>query len=203
SRSTSMVVTPSTNGSRPPGSDAAAPRQVLLESELQAVTLEGGPLAEGASAAIYALPDAAHLVAKVFHKPPEDLSDRLAAMIRNPPLDLATGQRHPSIAWPVERLWAVGTYRVCVGYAMPRVKRARTLVQLCDRDADPAQGPHHGQRLHAARQLASAVYALHSAAHAVGCWDPAHVLVDDEGGLMLVSADTFQIGGVRIFPARG
>src|SRR5262245_43932225 len=103
--------------------------QVLLEREPQPMLLKGPPVARGGEAAIYVLQTQPHLVAKVYHQPTPLHGLKLAAMIAAPPTDPMAASGHVSIAWPLDRLLAPGN-AACLGYVMPRVEKARLLLEF-------------------------------------------------------------------------
>src|SRR5438105_1315591 len=101
------------------------PMRVTLEKDGATVNLDDQPLARGGEAGVFAVPDHAALLAKVYHQPTPEQADKLAAMIAAPPADPTAKQGHASIAWPMQRL--LGEDGRCVGFVMPRVERARPL----------------------------------------------------------------------------
>jgi hypothetical protein len=174
---------------------------VLLESELQDVVLDGQTLAQGAAAEVVELPGWPGLVGKVFRDPEADLADRLEAMLAQPPVDTQDG---PTVAWPLDRLLAVGQYQKCIGYTMRRVAGV-SLGSLWTPGGRWRPGPRFPfvRQLHVARGLAGLLRKMHAQNHVAGALHPGKVLVDGQGSVAIVGVDAFQIQGQgRVFPCR-
>jgi serine/threonine protein kinase len=155
-------------------------------------------LGGGGEGAVYSIPGQPSLAAKVYHpsKATHERGRKLAVMLSNPPDDAMRASGHDSIAWPEELLELPGTGKV-VGFVMARVDAGmRPVVDFYDPKArllsHPAFTYHHLMR--AARNLASAVGALHAKGYIIGDVNESNVMVDRSTALVtLVDTDSFQV----------
>jgi serine/threonine protein kinase len=170
------------------------------ESSRTIITLsERELLGAGGEARIYALPQAAMLVAKVYHKPGKWRARKLAAMIANPPKDPMAGQGHTSIIWPVDLLRSIDAKGEIVGFLMPRVSRMRRVIDFYHpktrREACPLFNYLYLHRT--GRNLAAAIHALHARGYVVGDMNESNVLVSDTALVTLIDSDSFQVRDPR------
>jgi hypothetical protein len=169
--------------------------QVRLEKEGQPFWLENRPLARGGEATLYELPGRPTLVAKVYHQPTVDHAHKLAAMIANPPADPMAGTGHISIAWPTDRLLTAAAPAGFLGFVMPRVARAWTILEFYNPKARLQLCPlfHYGYLLRTARNLAAAVRAVHEKGYVIGDLNESNVLVNNQALVAIVDTDSFQV----------
>jgi serine/threonine protein kinase len=149
----------------------------------------------GGEARVYVVPPEREFVAKVYHHPTEAQERKLGVMLANPPEDPNRDQAHISIAWPVDLLATAYSERGFAGYLMPRVPQMRPLFQVYNPSAR-RQGLHLFNYLYlhrAARNLASAVRALHSRGYVIGDVNESNILVSDGALITLVDTDSFQV----------
>src|SRR5262245_48582861 len=105
--------------------------RVERESNGQVLLLDpGAELGAGGEARIFAVPSDGALAAKIYHRPDDAQARKLAVMVAHPPRDPMRARGHSSIAWPVDRLLAMGGSRRVVGFLMPRVRGLRPLVEF-------------------------------------------------------------------------
>jgi serine/threonine protein kinase len=151
-------------------------------------------------------------VGKIFHdqrRTPE-LERKLQTMVARPPQDPTLGLRkHRSIAWPQRILYADSGQRSFVGYTMPAVdtehfRQAHTYYDTSDRLRRFGGSYTWRHLLAAARNLASAVAAIHQTGHRIGDLRDANILVAPNALVTIIDTDSFQItdGNGRVYPTR-
>jgi WD40 repeat protein len=152
-------------------------------------------LGTGGEARIYSVPNEPDLVAKLYHKPDEIYAHKLAAMLINPPHDPAQAQGHASIVWPTELLRSLdGKHQVC-GFLMRRVHRMRCVMDFYHPATRRKQTPlfDYAHLLRTARNLTTAVGALHKVGYVIGDVNESNVLVSETALVTLVDTDSFQV----------
>ena len=151
------------------------------------------PLGSGGEAHIYALMHDTELVAKLYHRPTEAQARKLRAMLAAPPEDPAEAAGQRSIAWPADLLLDGG--RV-VGFVMPRVAGRSPIFNFYNPSVRRQQFPlSNAAYLHrTARNLASAVRALHAKGYVIGDVNESNILVTQTALVTLVDTDSFQVG---------
>jgi hypothetical protein len=171
--------------------------QVLLERDTETLLLKGPPLARGGEATIFSLTQRPDQVAKVYHQPTALHGLKLAAMLAAPPSDPMAASGHVSIAWPLDRLLAPDETGACLGYIMPRVHKARLLLEFYNPRARLKQCPlfNYTYLLRTARNLAAAVRAIHQRGYVIGDLNESNVLVSNTALVTLVDTDSFQVRG--------
>ena len=166
------------------------------EFKEQIITLDlTSTLGHGGEARVYAVPQDETLVAKVYHKPTEAHSQKLAAMLANPPDNPMAGQGKISIAWPVDLLRTVDSSEGIVGFLMPRVKGMHSLLEFYNPKTRRQKCPFFNYLyLHrTARNLAAAVGALHMRGYCIGDVNESNILVSNTALVTLVDTDSFQV----------
>ena len=115
-------------------------------------------------------------------------------MLENPPEDPVAGA-HPAIAWPLDRVYTVYNGVHFKGYLMPRVTGMRPIFSAFNPATRRQQTPFFNYLyLHrAARNLASAVKALHHRGYVIGDVNESNVLVSETALVTLVDTDSFQV----------
>jgi hypothetical protein len=156
-------------------------------------------LGAGGEALVFAVPGEAQIVAKVYRRPMPEHASKLASMLANPPVDPMAAQGHVSIAWPVDMLYTADGTRRIVGFVMPRADGERALIEFYNPTARRQQCPLFNYLyLHrTARNLASAVRAVHHRGYVIGDLNEMNILVTDTALVTLVDCDSFQVRDVQ------
>ena len=169
--------------------------QFQLEKQGQVINLHEPPLALGGEAYLYAVPGHDGIVAKIYHKPTEEMAAKLAAMIANPPDDPMAARGHASIAWPIERLFSNEGERFFAGFIMPRVLNTFSIFEFYNPRTRREKCPlfHYRYLIRTARNLAAAFRALHLRGYMVGDVNESNILVSETALVTLVDTDSFQV----------
>ncbi|HZO87408.1 MAG TPA: hypothetical protein VFB38_03650 [Chthonomonadaceae bacterium] len=162
----------------------------------QSVTLDlAAPLGMGGEARIYAVLSDGQLAAKVYHRPTEEQTRKLRAMLANPPETAPESPGQLAIAWPVDLLRAMDNGRRVVGYLMPRVSGMHPLFEfynpLTRRQHHPLCNYLYLHRI--ARNLTAAVRSLHARGYVIGDINESNILVTETALVTLVDTDSFQV----------
>jgi DNA-binding helix-hairpin-helix protein with protein kinase domain len=176
--------------------------QVWQEGSDVALTLTE-QLGRGGEALIFAVEEDPHVVAKIYLRPTAERAAKLAAMLAAPPVDPMAKAAHTSITWPTTRL--VNGEGQFVGYLMPRIDRARLIVEYYTPRTRLQHCPrfHYVYLLRTARNLATAVGALHERGYVIGDLNESNVLVTPQALVSLVDTDSFQVPtGETVFRCR-
>jgi serine/threonine protein kinase len=154
-------------------------------------------LGKGGEGSVYEVPTNTDLVAKVYHpdKITYERMRKLEVMLGRPPDDPMKTQGHSSIAWPVDLLILDGVGNQVAGFLMPRVSAMHPIVDYYDVKTRFKKSPLFTYNyLHrAARNLSSAVYALHERGYIIGDVNESNVMVSDTSLVTLVDTDSFQV----------
>lgn len=153
----------------------------------------GDAIARGGEASIHLLPGRPGQVAKLYLRPREGALDKLRHMLASPPADPTRGLGHASIAWPRELLLDAGGR--LVGFTMPQITQAVSLLTVFNprRRAQVLPGFDRRYLHRSARNLASALDALHSSGYVVGDLNEGNVLVTPRTLVTLIDCDSFQV----------
>lgn len=181
---------------RPPPPARNDPVRVQCASTGTVLALhESGLLGAGGEARIYAVTDGDSLVAKLWHKPSPERARKVRVMVANPPLDPMAAQRHASIAWPIDWLHTPGRPQEPIGFLMPRVSGMRPLAEFCTPKPRREQCPlfSYLYLYRTARNLATAVRALHERGYVIGDLNESNVLVSETSLVTVVDTDSFQV----------
>lgn len=181
---------------------------MTVECEYSGRTLSLGSdllIGRGGEGNIYRLPGNPDLVAKIYHreKMTAERAGKLQAMLANAPDDPAQVRGHTSIAWPLDLVRSVGSREV-IGFLMPRLRDAQPIHVLYDIKERQAQYPQfsYDSLCRAARNLASAVWAIHKAGYVIGDVNESNIMVTRSALVTLVDTDSFQVAepaGGRIY----
>ncbi|MFB1512570.1 MAG: hypothetical protein AADX96_25155, partial [Thiocapsa sp. C3-sup] len=153
----------------------------------------GAEVARGGEGAVYTVTRRDDLVVKIYHPAKHPRPGKLERMVDNPPDDPTAAQGHCSIAWPRDLLHdARGR---AVGYVMPRITGGVALHNLYNLKSRLVKVPgFHWRYLHvAARNLASAVAAIHAKGYCIGDLNESNILVQRTALLTVVDTDSFQV----------
>jgi len=167
--------------------------QVRRESDGQVITLSS-ELDRGGEGRVLLADGLPGVLAKLYDAPDAVPLRKLAIMLKNPPEDLRPGGV-VSIAWPVDLLRATTGAGSVVGFLMERVEGAKHLSHAFIPQDRLRWCPWFEYRyLHrTARNLATAVQALHDRGYVVGDVSYSNVLVKDNALVALVDTDSFQV----------
>ncbi|HEX8272702.1 MAG TPA: TonB family protein [Longimicrobiaceae bacterium] len=150
--------------------------------------LPGSELGAGGQATVYPVPGSPDRVAKVYRDPTPEQERKLRLMLARRPAG-ATG----IFAWPLELLRdEEGGF---AGLLLPRVEGKLRLFELYNPATRRDRAPlfHHGLLHRAARNLAAAFHKLHEAGFVVGDVNESNVLVGEDGRVVLIDTDSFQV----------
>jgi hypothetical protein len=165
---------------------------IVYDSTRRPISL-GQELYRGGEGIIYPLQGQPHLVAKLYMPAaPKGYDDKLAWMKANPPADPSRTPGHSSIAWPINLLYsASGAF---AGYTMPHIKKAVPLLAVFNPRSRARTLPDFDTRyLHrTARNLASAIVALHGRGYVVGDINESNILITPAALVTMIDTDSFQ-----------
>jgi DNA-binding helix-hairpin-helix protein with protein kinase domain len=156
------------------------------------VSLEAA-LGKGGEGAVFAVRGAPSLVAKIYRKPPGALkAEKLAAMTVMTSTSLLR-----VAAWPIDLL--VDDNNSVRGFLMPRVSARRNIHELYNPKSRRRSFPQADFRfvVRAAANVARAFAQLHSRGHVLGDVNHGNALVGNDGTVVLIDCDSFQIRNGR------
>ena len=165
---------------------------VVYDAARARLTL-GPELKRGGEGTVYLVEGRSDLLAKIYHPGASPGEAKLTWMRDHPPLDPTRAMGHISIAWPRDLLYdGRGAF---VGFGMPRVRNAAALFDVFNPTRRARVLPGFDRRyLHrAARNLASAVGAVHARDYVVGDLNEGNVLVTPTALVSLIDTDSFQV----------
>ena len=170
-------------------------RYLRQSNDERIIVPDGALLGVGGEARVYSVPSAARYAAKIYHQPQSSQARKLAAMLANPPDDPMAAQEHISIAWPVDLLRKMYGDQNFAGFLMPRVSEMRPLFNVYNPSSRRLECPLFNYLyLHrAARNVTSAVRALHSRGYVIGDINESNILVTETALVTLVDTDSFQV----------
>lgn len=144
----------------------------------------------GGQGTVYAVHGQPHVVAKLYDHPPNDLGERLQAMLGNPPSRLLKLSESSAVAWPTDAL--LDPSGKCVGLVMPRATNRISFAEMVN-PATRNQDFQLDVYIRAARNLAATVAGLHAHGIVVGDLNPNNVLVGPTGDVAIIDAESMQI----------
>lgn len=158
----------------------------------------GGPLGRGGEAKICPVTTRRDVVAKIYHSPSPERAAKVQVMIASPPTDPTAPQGHVSICWPTTLLFdSFNNSRRFVGFLMHRVDLSSSFpVALLYNPTDRQRTiPAFTWRylIRTAKNIASAVDAIHSRGYIVGDVNESNVLVDNKAMVTVVDCDSMQV----------
>jgi DNA-binding helix-hairpin-helix protein with protein kinase domain len=154
----------------------------------------GESVGQGGEARVSAVIGRAGLVAKVYTGSPPPGSDaKLRWMTAHPLAETSGTDGHASVAWPRDVI--VDGRGAVRGFLMARIAGAKPAIEVFNPKRRQAAFPGFDRRhLHrTARNLASAVAAIHRAGHVVGDLNESNILVTPRTLVTVIDADSFQI----------
>ncbi|MCL4506249.1 MAG: hypothetical protein M1434_07090 [Chloroflexi bacterium] len=165
---------------------------IVYDSARKPLTL-GPELNRGGEGAIYPVQSQGGLVAKLYTRPPQDYADKLAWMKDHPPDDPGRASGHASIAWPLDLIYnPPGQF---AGFVMPHITNTAPLLAVFNPRTRAHTMPGFDWRYQhrTARNLASALKALHERNYVVGDLNESNVLVTPSALVTLIDTDSFQV----------
>ncbi len=166
----------------------------LFDHTGRTIMIVDQPFDEGGEATVHTVDGDPTSVAKLYRPglASDDRHRKLRVMITKPPADPSLRLGHVSIAWPSAVLF--DARRRFVGFLMPRIDTTRS-VQI-NRVWTPKRRHHavtwrHLVRI--ARNLTSAIAAVHAAGHVIGDINERNVLVSNNALVTLVDCDSMQV----------
>ena len=154
----------------------------------------GDPVNEGGEGWICPVTGQPAKVAKIYKLQKQaGRETKLRWMVANAPNDPGRSIGHASIAWPETLLYDGNS--VFVGYVMPRIVNTRTLLQVFNpRLRAQLLSGCDGLFLHrAARNMASAISALHGRNYIIGDLNESNILVTPQALVTVIDIDSFQV----------
>lgn len=132
-------------------------------------------------------------LAKIYHKPDQERSNKLQVMLANLPENPTRSQNHISIAWPQGIL--KDSSGNCIGFLMPDIRQAKELLNVYNPKYRLKNAPNFNWfYLHAtAYNLCLIIQALHNKGHVIGDMKPQNLLVNDRGLVSIIDTDSFQV----------
>ncbi len=153
-------------------------------------------LGGGGEGEVYRVLNVPSLVAKVyFPNKSSGKEPKLKAMLANPPANPTESINHTSIAWPEDLL--LNAAGKVTGYLMPN---AQGMEKIFGFYVPPDRQQNHlgftyQHLLNTAKNLASAISALHNAGYVIGDVNESNVMVKDTSLVTLIDTDSFQVPG--------
>jgi DNA-binding helix-hairpin-helix protein with protein kinase domain len=132
-------------------------------------------------------------LAKVYYSPRPERIEKLKVMIAHPPKDPNAHINHISFAWPTSLLQdQTGN---SIGFLMPEVAQAVDLLEVYNSQRRRTVLPEFNWLyLHAtAMNIASLVWAIHSAGYVLGDLKPQNILVTEGALPSIIDTDSFQV----------
>ncbi|MBC8142856.1 MAG: hypothetical protein H7Y38_15635, partial [Armatimonadetes bacterium] len=168
----------------------------VFDSQSQIVLL-GSLLAKRGEGSVYDLPDRRHLVAKVYHKPTYERSEKLQAMVaaQTPGLSRLA-------AWPVETLHARKGGEA-IGFLMPKIAGAEEVHVLYGPRSRKERFPNATWQflVHTATNIARSFAVVHEHGHVIGDVNHGNLLVTQNATVSLIDCDSFHLRlDEKLFP---
>jgi DNA-binding helix-hairpin-helix protein with protein kinase domain len=153
----------------------------------------GQKMGEGGEGAIYAVPNCAGLVAKVYSTPPDARkSEKLLAMP-----GLVTDALRKTTAWPLDLL--VDGQDAVRGFVMPEVAARKDIHELYGPKSRARTFPEADFPflVHVCGNIARAFAVIHGHGHVIGDINQGSVLVGQDGTVAIIDCDSFQVKSGR------
>lgn len=161
--------------------------RLLLERRGTEVSLLPA-IKQGGEGSIHPVSGEPGVVAKVFAQPTRERSEKLRAMLDNPPV--VAGNAPVVIAWPQDRL--LNRAGECVGYVMPFVRDKEPLFTVSHPGTRPKWADHLCL-IRAAKNIALAVSAFHRHGYVVGDLNEFNMLIGPDASVAVVDTDSIQV----------
>ena len=166
---------------------------IVYNSRRQRASLKAQPLARGGEGQVYEIEGQSGLLAKVYTAHRSDYERKLLWMMHNPPAQPRQPAGHASIAWPSDLLYDQrGAF---IGYVMPRIRTAAPLLSVFNprRRAQTLPGFDWRYLHRTARNMSSALSAIHARNYVVGDLNESNVLVTPAALVTFIDTDSFQV----------
>jgi TPR repeat protein/serine/threonine protein kinase len=153
----------------------------------------GGLVGSGGEADVYRLDSHPQFVVKKYHAGRVPPVEKLQLMLKNPPADPTLKQNHVSIAWITDLLYDQKE-QIC-GYVMPEISEGRLLFNSYNPSLRRKHFPGFSwKHLHrTARNLSSAIAAIHSRGYVIGDLNESNILVQADTLITIIDTDSFQV----------
>jgi len=160
-------------------------------------------IGRGGEGPVYCIQGRPSDVAKIYSKrlTSED-HEKLLLMVSNPPTDPSySANKHRSIAWPSSVLYADRHKSQFAGFVMPKVdwtvfKKALVYMSPDDRREQYFGSITWQHLFYAARNISSAVAAIHERGYCVGDINESNILIKPDALITLIDCDSFQVKDV-------
>jgi cellulose biosynthesis protein BcsQ len=157
----------------------------------------GEMIHKGGEGFIYSIEGDSAIVAKIYQQPTADRTNKLRAMLANPPVEPSRTPNHVSFCWPMDTVQDESGS--VLGFIMPFVEPVRSapLSRVYHPGARKklARGITWEYLLRTATNLTSVVGALHERGYVVGDLNDTNILVSDTALVTLVDCDSMQVRG--------
>lgn len=152
----------------------------------------GSELKRGGEGTIYDT-DIVGYVAKIYHSPDNLDEEKISGMIRNPPHNPISQSNHVSLAWPSAIIQDLSG-KSC-GFLMPKISDTDQINNIyIPKNRTKKYSVVTWEYLHmAARNIASAVDAVHAKHHIIGDIKSQNILINNSALITIVDTDSFQI----------
>lgn len=153
----------------------------------------GKELGGGGEGKIYTVVGMQNLVAKIYHQPKMEYTQKLSRMLANKPYSVLNQQGHCSIAWPIDNLFDVAGR--CTGFLMPYISSTVPLLELYNPQDRlyKYSGFTWKYLLSTAKNLAVVLEELHTGGYIVGDLNESNILVSGNALVTLVDCDSIQV----------
>lgn len=166
------------------------------QSSGQIITLDKtAKIGGGGEGSVYEIAHDRSLAAKVYQQFPRDYANKLTTMVANPPKDPMEGKGQTSIAWPLDLLQTADGSQQIMGFLMQNIMEVRPAFEYYNPRTRHQHSPFfdYSYLQRTARNLATAVSALHHSGYVIGDVNESNVLVSDTALVTLVDTDSFQV----------
>jgi serine/threonine protein kinase len=154
----------------------------------------GHQIGRGGESAIYHVAGHPDYLIKIYTTPHIAVYERkLTWMLAHPPDDPTIHLGHTSFAWPLEMLY--DEQDAFTGYLMPFIQKAVTVLKVFNPRLRAQTLPGFDRRYlyRTARNLATAVEALHARDYVIGDLHESNVMVTSSALVTLIDTDSFQV----------
>ncbi len=178
---------------------------ILRDGQKRPIEL-GESVGRGGEAIVYRVIGQPTRLAKVYEpKPHAEQERKLAWMVQHPPINPTRASNHSSLAWPDGLLFdSLNRFK---GYSMPFIRRTVPILDAFNprrRESSGLPNTNAYFLYRVARNLASALEALHASGYVAGDLNESNILVTANALVTLIDTDSFQVtetqgGRVRVF----
>lgn len=166
---------------------------IVYTSAKEALQL-GEEWGRGGEGIVYAILERPDQLAKLYSSAPHGgYEQKLIWMKNNSPDDPSRSQGHASLAWPLDLLYdEKGSF---IGYTMPLIRDAAPILEVFNPYSRKTTYPEFTLKYlyRSARNLASAVAALHARDYIIGDLNERNILVTSSAMVTVIDTDSFQV----------